>query len=321
MAEFTPNIAAAVVEACRNGAGETAQALSRSLDGTFAVTVGDAGTFDPAALPDDFDGPGLAIVLIVGDVAALATIAESSGLLPEWYKHPDATGESKLTTLAQELGMLLLPEEFMPGDFKAGRVANLREAAARGGVVNGAGLVSLEISAGEKRGAMRLVWPATSPAAILQSTAEAASAEASADNPQPAESAPQRSSSDHVESPNAPMSPGQLEQIVPYIQSFEQGVDYLPPYSRSLLCIRVPVRVTLAEKKQPIDGILALGPGSMIQFDKACDEMLELEVGEQRIALGEAVKVGEKFGLRITSMILPGERFRPLGEDPRRDVG
>lgn len=83
----------------------------------------------------------------------------------------------------------------------------------------------------------------------------------------------------------------------------------LPPYSRSLLKIKVPVTVTLATSKQPVRNILGLVPGSIIQFDKLCDETLTLEVGDHRIAEGETVKVGDKFGLRLTAMVLPDERF------------
>jgi flagellar motor switch/type III secretory pathway protein FliN len=72
------------------------------------------------------------------------------------------------------------------------------------------------------------------------------------------------------------------------------------------------VVVTLARKRQPLGRILELGPGSLIQFDKSCDAMLELEVAARSVALGEAVKVGDKFGLRITSITLPDERFLPL---------
>ena len=86
----------------------------------------------------------------------------------------------------------------------------------------------------------------------------------------------------------------------------------LPNYSRSLLQIKLPVVVTLARKRQPVGQILKLGPGSIIQFDKSCEETLELEVGERSIATGEAVKVGDKFGLRINVMILPEERFAPV---------
>jgi flagellar motor switch protein FliN len=92
----------------------------------------------------------------------------------------------------------------------------------------------------------------------------------------------------------------------------------LPSYTRSLLHIEVPVVVTLAAKKQVIGQILELGPGSIIHFDKSCDEMLDLNVGGHRIAQGEAVKVGDKFGLRVTSLILPEERFKPVAGVERR---
>ena len=92
----------------------------------------------------------------------------------------------------------------------------------------------------------------------------------------------------------------------------------LPPYSRSLLKIKVPVTVTLATSKQSVRSILGLVPGSIIQFEKLCDEMLTLEVGDHRVAEGETVKVGDKFGLRLTSMVLPDERFHTV-RGPRTD--
>ena len=78
----------------------------------------------------------------------------------------------------------------------------------------------------------------------------------------------------------------------------------------------MPVVVTLASKRQAIGRILEIGPGSIIQFDKLCDEMLDLSVGNHCVAQGEAVKIGEKFGLRITSLTLPEERFVPLTKNP-----
>ena len=86
----------------------------------------------------------------------------------------------------------------------------------------------------------------------------------------------------------------------------------LPPYTRSLLRIKVPVVVTLAEKRQKLSRILELGPGAIIQFEKSCEEMLTLEVGNQLVASGEAVKVGDKFGLRVTAIAMPEERFNPM---------
>lgn len=87
----------------------------------------------------------------------------------------------------------------------------------------------------------------------------------------------------------------------------------LPSYSRSLLKIKVPVTVTLASERQPLSRIIELGPGTIIQFEKSCEEQLELEVNGERVAVGEAVKVGDKFGIRISSMILPPEHYVPVG--------
>jgi flagellar motor switch protein FliN/FliY len=77
----------------------------------------------------------------------------------------------------------------------------------------------------------------------------------------------------------------------------------LPVYARGLLKIRVPVRVTLASQRKSIQEIIELGPGSIVKFDKTCDEALELTVGDRPIATGEVVKVGDKFGLRIGSIL------------------
>jgi len=111
MPELTPNIAAQVVATATRGAAEAADALARGLDAAgVQIEVGEAGVVDLKALPEGFDGPGLAVVRMVGTAGVLALVPESSGLLPAWCSAPDATGESKLTTLAQELGMILLPE-------------------------------------------------------------------------------------------------------------------------------------------------------------------------------------------------------------------
>jgi flagellar motor switch protein FliN/FliY len=83
----------------------------------------------------------------------------------------------------------------------------------------------------------------------------------------------------------------------------------LPKYSRSLLKIRVPISVQLATKKELVHEVLTMAPGSIIKFEKGCEELLQMIVGEQAIAEGEAVKIGEKFGFRVTSMMLPREHF------------
>jgi flagellar motor switch/type III secretory pathway protein FliN len=87
------------------------------------------------------------------------------------------------------------------------------------------------------------------------------------------------------------------------------SLSELPTYSRSLLKVAVPVRVVLAEKKESVQDVVELAAGTIIKFSKSCDEALHLFVGDQQVAQGEAVKVGDKFGFRVTQMTLPEEHF------------
>lgn len=80
-------------------------------------------------------------------------------------------------------------------------------------------------------------------------------------------------------------------------------------YCRSVLHVEVPVVVTLASKRMPIDQVLKLVPGVMIQFEKPCDSPMTLELGGVPIAQGEVVKIGDKFGIRISEIARPAERF------------
>src|SRR3954467_6031145 len=86
-------------------------------------------------------------------------------------------------------------------------------------------------------------------------------------------------------------------------EGIEAELDRLPTYARGLLRIRVPVQVTLASQRKNIQEIIELGPGSIIKFEKTCDEPLDLCVGGRPIAQGEVVKVGDKFGVKISGLV------------------
>jgi flagellar motor switch protein FliN/FliY len=118
--------------------------------------------------------------------------------------------------------------------------------------------------------------------------------------------------------PNYPLATGTTAPTP--APRFVSGEDYelaqrlaqLPAYTRSLLRIEVPVVVTLATTRQPVSRVLDLAPGTILHFGKPCDDPLTISVGNCEVAVGETVKVGDKFGLRITSMVMPGEKFEPV---------
>jgi flagellar motor switch/type III secretory pathway protein FliN len=299
MSDLTPELAGDVITACQAGIEEIAAALCRCLDGQFTLTVGEPSPYRAATDSPGEDGPGLAIGLKFGPFGLAALLPESSGLLPDWYTQPDPTGESKLSTLAQELSMLLVPETLMADTFSAARVETLGTALQRSKVADDAILVPLNLESGEKSGQLRLVWPLTEPDALLS---------------EPARTDAQSSQTPTAEAP-AINSVGPGSTGTEASQGGTQRVgdfSQLPGYSRSLLRIKVPVSVRLAAKKEVIKNIVELAPGTIIKFDKGCEQPLHLYVGEQEVAEGEAVKVGDHFGFRLSQMLMPKEHFHIL---------
>jgi flagellar motor switch protein FliN/FliY len=82
-----------------------------------------------------------------------------------------------------------------------------------------------------------------------------------------------------------------------------------------ILRLKVPVIVKLAERKLTMSEVLRLGVGAIIEFSKASDEPLELLINNKPIGVGEAVKVGENFGLRITQVGDVKSVIRSMGSE------
>lgn len=93
-----------------------------------------------------------------------------------------------------------------------------------------------------------------------------------------------------------------------------------PPHDADLgrlLSIQVPVIVKLAERKLPVSEVLRLGVGSIIEFVKSNDEPLQMMVNNRTVALGEAVKVGENFGIRLRQIGDPQQLLAALAAGDR----
>lgn len=76
----------------------------------------------------------------------------------------------------------------------------------------------------------------------------------------------------------------------------------------------IPLRVTveLGRTKMPVNELLNLGQGSVIELSKLAGEPMEVLVNDKLIARGEAVVVNEKFGVRLTDIISTKERVEQL---------
>lgn len=82
-----------------------------------------------------------------------------------------------------------------------------------------------------------------------------------------------------------------------------------------ILRLEVPVIVKLAERKLSLSEVMRLGTGAIIEFFKSSEEPLELLINNKVIGAGEAVKVGENFGLRLTQVGDVKQVIRSMGRD------
>jgi flagellar motor switch protein FliN len=79
----------------------------------------------------------------------------------------------------------------------------------------------------------------------------------------------------------------------------------------------VPVRLTveIGRKAMRIAEILRLGPGSILELNKANGEPLDIYANDRLVARGEAVVVGERYGVRLTEVLVNDDGNRDALED------
>ncbi|WP_372965734.1 flagellar motor switch protein FliN [Marinobacter sp.] len=89
------------------------------------------------------------------------------------------------------------------------------------------------------------------------------------------------------------------------------GADGAPDID-VILDIPVTISMEVGNTQIPIRNLLQLNQGSVIELDRLAGEPLDVLVNGTLIAHGEVVMVNEKFGIRLTDVISPGERIKRL---------
>jgi len=81
-----------------------------------------------------------------------------------------------------------------------------------------------------------------------------------------------------------------------------------------ILDITLPLSVVVAQREMKIEEVLGFAPGTVLPFEKSSDSLLDLLVNEKVLAQGEAVRVGERFGLRIAAIGPVEDTIKMLGQ-------
>ena len=69
--------------------------------------------------------------------------------------------------------------------------------------------------------------------------------------------------------------------------------------------VEVELTLEIGRKRMRIADVVKLGPGRTVELDKLAGEPLELLVNGRIIGRGEAVVVGDRYGIRITEIVTP----------------
>lgn len=72
--------------------------------------------------------------------------------------------------------------------------------------------------------------------------------------------------------------------------------------------VDVKLTVEIGSTTLTLRELLALGESSVIELDRAADELLDVFVNGTLIGRGEVVTVGDKFGVRMTELVAPEKR-------------
>jgi flagellar motor switch protein FliN/FliY len=70
----------------------------------------------------------------------------------------------------------------------------------------------------------------------------------------------------------------------------------------------------LGTAKITVKELLALSPGSIVQLDGLAGAPLEIYANKYLLAKGEVVVINEHYGIRITHILSPSERYQHLAK-------
>ena len=93
----------------------------------------------------------------------------------------------------------------------------------------------------------------------------------------------------------------------------DTGADSLVRDLEFLYDVPLQVSVEVGRARILLKDLLQMGEGYVVELDKMAGEPLDLYVNSRLIARGEAVRVGDKFGIRLTEVVSQSDRLEKLG--------
>ena len=112
------------------------------------------------------------------------------------------------------------------------------------------------------------------------------------------------------------LNPEETAELLQENQQPQPGRSSLGNLGRELeFLYDVPLQVSVEVGRARIllKDLLQMGEGYVVELDKLAGEPLDLYVNARLIARGEAVRVGDKFGIKLTEVVSQSDRITNLG--------
>ncbi|MFK8079292.1 MAG: flagellar motor switch protein FliN [Granulosicoccus sp.] len=143
----------------------------------------------------------------------------------------------------------------------------------------------------------------------------AESADASGDTAESPDTATEPLGDDVPEPANEPSIGSEIPVVEPTRVTTADGGEISEPITDISMLLDIPVTLSMeiGQTKISINELLKLGKDSVIELQRMAHEPLDVLVNGTLVAHGEAVVVGDRFGIRLTDVISPQERLRKFG--------
>lgn len=69
--------------------------------------------------------------------------------------------------------------------------------------------------------------------------------------------------------------------------------------------VEIELTLEIGRKRMRIEEILKLNTGATIELSKAAGEPIDIYINGQLLGRGEAVVVGDRYGVRVTELLAP----------------
>ena len=281
MAEFEESNADQIVEYCRENADSIAESINACFGGDANLQAGDPTQWSDVH-PQPMKTPGLIAVFAVGETGVAVLIPESLPL-PGWCLTADVGEETRLQTLVIEWSMNLLPADFECGDYELIQSDDLFESIREMAPLDWARRLPLIVeSDADSTVELSIVWPLSK--------------------------LPTTSGDDTSIPRDVQFGSKAVDAAIPSSAGSNHGPGDLQRLQKQMRQFPVTVSVRVAQKRVHLDTLLRLMPGAVISFEKPCEDLLDLYVNNFHYCRGEAVKIGENFGLKINYVGIEDER-------------